>query len=229
MKNFKHSLSRIRTTGAVALLALVGSAAQAQIVNGNFSGGLSSWTVKGDAITSLISGTGTLTLTTAATVDGDAAFNLSGNPAVDVGVLETAAGVAPYAFDLAAGLPTGAAFEGSLVQQSFTTAAGQTLSFTWFFSTPETTLRDHAFVVLNGQVTTLATGTNTGNALNTFSRTFTQSGPVLLSFGVADTEDYDVVSKLNIRNVQITAVPEPAAGWLLLLGLAVIYQRRRTV
>jgi hypothetical protein len=229
MNNFKLFFDCLRKATGVAILLLGTQAAQAQIVNGNFSAGLTGWTVRGDAVASVISSAGTLTLTTAAKVDGDAAFNLSGNPALDVAVLETAASVAPYAFDLVAGLPTGAATEGTVVQQSFVAAAGQTLSFTWFFSTPETTLRDHAFVVLNGQVTTLATGTNTGNALNTFSRTFTQSGPVLLSFGVVDTDDYDVVSKLNIRNVQITAVPEPAAWLLMLAGAGVIFQRRRQV
>ncbi len=213
--------------GLLAASLFGAHAAQAQIVNGTFGAGLAGWTVKGDAVTNVVASAGTLTLTTAATVDGDAAFNLSGNSALDVNVLGPAAGVAPSAFDLAAGLPTGAAYEGTLVQQSFVAAAGQTLSFTWFFSTPETTLRDHAFVVINGQVNTLATGSNVGNALNTFSRTFTQSGPVLLSFGVVDTDDFDVVSTLNIRNVQITAVPEPAAWLLMVLGAGVIYQRRR--
>jgi hypothetical protein len=218
------NILKVFSTAALAATVFLGvGSAQAQIVNGNFNAGLSGWTVRGDAVASA----GTLTLTTAATVDGDAAFNLSGNPALEVAVLEPAAGVVPRAFGLPDGLPTGEAYEGTLVQQSFVAAAGQTLSFTWFFSTPETTLRDHAFVVLNGQITTLATGTNTGNALNTFSRTFTQSGPVLLSFGVVDTDDYEVVSGLNIRNVQITAVPEPAAWWLMLVGVGVIFQRRR--
>jgi hypothetical protein len=224
MKNFKLALKLFGAAGLLASALLGATAAHAQIVNGNFSAGLAGWTVKGDAITSA----GTLTLTTAATVDGDAAFNLSGNSALDVNLLGPAAGVAPNAFDLPTGF-TGAAYEGTLVQQSFVAAAGQTLSFTWFFSTPETTLRDHAFVVINGQVNTLATGLAVGNALNTFSRTFTQSGPVLLSFGVVDTEDFDVVSKLNIRNVQITAVPEPAAWLLMVLGAGVIFQRRRGV
>jgi hypothetical protein len=225
MNLFKLNCKHLGAAGLLAAALLATTAAQAQIVNGNFGAGLAGWTVRGDAITNA----GTLTLTTAATVDGDAGFNLSGNPALDINVLEPAAGVAPYAFDLPAGLPTGTAYEGTLVQQSFVAAAGQTLSFTWFFSTPETTLRDHAFVVINGQVNTLATGSNVGNALNTFSRTFSQSGPVLLSFGVVDTDDYDLVSRLNIRNVQITAVPEPAAWLLMVLGTGLILQRRRQV
>jgi hypothetical protein len=220
-----HHFKLFTAAGLLASALLGVHTAQAQIVNGDFSAGLTGWTVKGDAVTS----GGTLMLTTAATVEDDASLNLSGNSALDVNVLGPAAGVAPSAFDLAAGLPTGAAYEGTLVQQSFVAAAGQTLSFSWFFSTPETTLQDHAFVVLNGQVNTLATGTNVGNTINTFSRTFTQSGPVLLSFGVVDTEDFSVVSKLSISNVQITAVPEPAAWLLMVLGAGVICQRRRRV
>jgi hypothetical protein len=212
----------MKAIARITFLTLTGLAcsAQAQVVNGNFGAGLAGWTVFGDAITSA----GTLTLTTAALEAPDTPFNLSGTSAVEYFALTVAASVAPAAFDLSL---EDFATEGSLVQQSFVVAAGQTLSFSWSFNTSETQLLDHAFVVLNGQVNTLATRANPGAASQSFSRTFTQGGPVKLSFGVVDTGDYNVVSKLNISNVQITPVPEPATWLMWGLGLGGLMMTRR--
>jgi PEP-CTERM motif len=204
---------------AMLAAAVLATQAQAQVVNGNFAAGLSGWTVKGDAVTNA----GTLSITTAATLDPDTPFNLSGNSAVDSEVLRVAANVAVAGLDLS----EQTAFEGTLVQQSFAVAAGQTLSFSWSFSSNDGLFLDHAFVVLNGQVNTLASSANPGGASQVFSRTFAASGPVTLSFGVVDTGDYDLVSTLNIRNVQITAVPEPATWLLMAAGAGLLAWRRR--
>jgi PEP-CTERM motif len=215
-------MKHITRIAFLALASLAAASAQAQVINGNFgsgANGLAGWTVLGDAKVS----SGVLSLTTAATVLPDATFNLSGVSAADINLLEPAAGVAAHGLNL----NEQEAYEGSLVQQSFVVAAGQTLSFTWSFSTADAQFLDHAFVVFNGQVNTLASSASPGLATQSFSRTFSQAGAVKLSFGVVDTGDYEVVSRLNISNVQITPVPE-AATWLMLgLGLAGLHLRSR--
>lgn len=213
MKTSKH---RLLAASAVSLLALLGNGAYAQATTGSLAG----WNVFGDAV----SQTGAITLTTAEIEDlADRASNLSGAPAVDIGVLEGAAGVAPYALDLS---EAEYGNQGSLVSQSFAATAGQTLSFDWSFSTLETTFEDRAFVVIGGQVLTLATRSAPGAATQGFSYTFAQSGTAKLSLGVIDTVDYLGVSSLSVRNLQLSTVaapiPEPATWALLAGGLGLV-------
>jgi hypothetical protein len=200
------------TLPAIGLILLAGGA-QAQLANGDFGAGLAGWNPAGDVVAS----GGTLTLSTAFLSDGgdDAPFNLSGQDAVGIDALESATGLAPYALDLAGET----AFEGSLAQQSFSVAAGQTLSFDWSFSTRETLFQDHAFFVLDGRVITLASLGTKPLGTQTFSQTYTLAGTSTLSFGVADTGDHLGVSTLSIQNVQITAIPEPGQWALLLAGM----------
>jgi PEP-CTERM motif len=101
------------------------------------------------------------------------------------------------------------------------------LSFEWRFFTNETQFLDHAFVAFNGQVTTLASTANPGLASQIFNRTFTQSGPVVLAIGLVDTEDFNGVSYLSIKNVQITPVPEPSTWLLMAAGAGVLAWRSR--
>jgi len=195
--------------------------AQAQPSTGSLDG----WTVLGDAVAQ----SGAITLTTAF-LDGfsDEASNLSGQSAADVNLLEPAAGVAPYALDLN---DADFATEGSLVTQSFAVAAGDTLSFDWAFGGVEDFYQDHAFVVINGAVTTLATRSEPGSALNGFSLSFAGAGTVQLALGLVDTGDFLGVSTLSISNLQITPIPEPASLMLLLAGLGTVgaaARRRRT-
>lgn len=211
---------------SLAALVLTAGAAQAQVVNGDFAGGLTGWTIAGDA---KVTG-GVLSLTNAYTDALDGPFNLSGQPAVWIGDVEVAAGAAPLALDLV--FPD-AGTEGSTAQQSFTVTAGQQLNFSWSFGTLETSFLDHAFVVIDGQVTTLATRTSAPSGLQSFSHVFTQGGTVSLAFGVVDTGDVLGVSTLNISDVNLTAavpVPEPAPAAMLLAGLGVmglLVKRRR--
>lgn len=206
--------SRLLLPSLIAL-ALGAGAAQAQVVNGDFQNGLTGWTTIGD----LLAASGELTLTTAFIDDQDGPFNLSGQPAAWIEGVETVAGVAPLALDLA--FPD-SAYEGSAAQQTFAVTAGQELSFSWRFSTLETGFLDHAFVAIDGIVTTLATR-GTGSGLQSFSHVFTQDGTVSLAFGVVDTGDVTGVSSLAISNVQLAAaVPEPAPAAMLLAGLGVL-------
>lgn len=168
-------------------------------------------TLTGDALNS----GGTLTLTTAY-LDGadDQPYNLSGQSAADIALVETNAGVPAYALDLS---PSEYGTEGSLAKLQFSVAANQTVSFSWTFSTLETTFQDHAFAVIDGQVFTLATRSQPGSPLSTFSHTFSQAGTVTLAVGVVDTVDVLGVSTLTVQNLQVSAVPEPAT-WALALG-----------
>jgi len=204
---------RLVAISALGLLALSGHAAYAQATTDSLAG----WGVYGD----VVSQPGAITLTTAY-LDGDSdqSANLSGNSAVDIGTLESAASVPLYGLDLSA---EQYGTEGSLIGQSFAATAGQTLSFDWSFSTLETLFQDRAFVVIDGQVITLATASAPGAATQSFSYTFAQSGISTLSFGVIDTVDYLGVSSLSVSNLQLVgAVPEPATTLMMLAGLALV-------
>ena len=202
----------MKTTTPLLALALAAAAAQAA----PSTTGLAGWNAFGD----VVAAGGAITLTTAF-LDGDSdqPFNLSGQSAVDIGTLESAAGVAPYALDLS---PEQYGTEGSLVQQSFAVAAGQTLSFDWSFTTHETQFEDRAFVVVDGQVFTLATRSAPGTALQSFAWTFEHGGTASLAFGVVDTVDYLGVSQLAVQGLQVSAVPEPQAWALAWAGLAIV-------
>lgn len=202
-------------------LALAALSSQAQVGTGTLAG----WTSVGDLATQA----GSLWLSTAY-VDGvsDEPGNLSAVSAVDISAVESAAGLAPYSLDLA---PDDYGTEGSLAAQSFGVAAGQLLRFQWSFSSLETTFADHAFVVLNGQVVTLATRSQPGAASQVFSQPLGPAGLVTIAFGVIDTQDVTGVSMLRISDLQVNAVPEPASAALLLAGvagLAGLLRRRRS-
>lgn len=203
-------LSRITATAALALLA---GGAQAQVGTGSLAG----WTVLGDVVAQ----GGSLVLTTAYAGAGDAdqPFNLSGNSAVDIPFVEAAAGLPAYALDLP---EPEYAREGSLLSQSFEVAAGDVLSLRFSFSTQEELFQDHAFLVLNGQVFTLATRSFPGLPNAGFEYTFASAGTATLSLGVVDTGDYYGVSTLAIGELGVTAVPEPATWALWLGGLALL-------
>jgi hypothetical protein len=207
--------TRLMNLLAATLIAAAGSA-QAQAGSGSLAG----WNVLGDAIAS----GGSITLTTAFLDGGsDQAFNLSGHPAVEVGLLEAGAGVLPYGLDLSA---AEYATEGSLLQQSFAVQAGDMLSFDWSFSTHETLYEDRAFFVIDGQVVTLATRSDPGAPLTNTLHLFTQAGVVSFALGVADTVDVDGVSSLTISNLHVTSVSEPAAAVLMALGIGLVALRR---
>jgi hypothetical protein len=232
-------------TANTALLALtlpfLVAQAQAQIVNGGFESGLSGWTTYGDVSTqgnaqgTVPAGSSKLFITNAG-LEADefnaagaliGPFNASGKASVLAGVaggLETLSGNAIGLFDAFGQF----AVEGSVASQTFSALAGNTLSFVWNFGTRETGL-DHAFVVIDGVLTTLNRAVNpttpgSGNDLfqtgyQSFSSSFTQSGLHTITFGVVDLTDNAVRSSLSIDQVQISAVPEADARLMILAGL----------
>ncbi|MDO9075330.1 MAG: PEP-CTERM sorting domain-containing protein [Rubrivivax sp.] len=205
---------------AAATLALLAGSASAQADTGSLAG----WTVLGDVVVQ----TGAIVLTTAYAESGDPdqPFNLSGNSAADITLVEAAAGLPTYALDLP---EPEYGREGSLVAQSFTVAAGDTLRFNWSFSTLEDQFQDHAFAVVDGQVYTLATAGTPGLATQAFAYSFASAGTATLALGVIDTGDFLGVSTLSVSSLTVTAVPEPAtlALWLAGLGVVSAVARRR--
>jgi hypothetical protein len=213
MKNFIESLL---ATAAFGVLTLACGSATAQASTTSLAG----WSTVGD----VISQSDAITLTTAYLDGGaDQASNVSGQSAIDIAAIEIAAGMAPYALDLSA---TEVGTEGSLVSQSFAATAGQTLRFDWSFTSLDSSALDHAFVVLDGEVFTLATSASPGAASQSFSRLIASTGLVRLAFGVIDTHDVAGVSSLRVSRLTLTgevaAVPEPAEWMLLAAGLGLV-------
>jgi hypothetical protein len=212
------ALPALRLAAALALAAALPTAVAANPLTG--------WTALGD-----VAVVGDTLVLTTAFLDGDPAgdqpFNLSGTSAADIGDLEAAAGVPVFGLDID---EVEFGTEGSLVTRSFSVAAGDTLSFDWRFSTVEDLFEDHAFFVLDGSVTTLATRSAPGGASwQPFTLQFATAGSVALALGVIDTGDFLGVSTLEITNVQLTPIPEPSTWVLSLLGVAALagWMRRR--
>ncbi len=217
-------------------LLLAGNA-MAAVTNGGFAGNsLTGWSTLGDVTTA----SGGAFLTTASLEFQDdfsedaGTFNASGTSAYDVAL---------GGFEAFAGLNAGAldspdfAYEGSLLTQTFSVNAGDTLSFNWNMFTNEGTNADYAFVAINGVLTTLATASNANVAsvpysfstgASVFSQTFANASSVTLAFGVVDLGDYGVTSALWLDNVALTAaVPEPETYAMLLAGLGFIVASSR--
>lgn len=174
------------------------------------------WTTLGDVLPQPTA----LVLTTAFLDDDEGPFNRSGNSAVEVYLLEDAAGLAPYALDRSG---TDYATEGSLALRSVTVSAGQALRFDWSLSSLDTAFADHAFVVIGDQVFTLAPSALPPAGPYSFSHPFAQGGTYQLGVGVVDMQDFLGVTTLSVSNLQISsAVPEPGSYALLLAGLGLL-------
>ncbi len=204
------------------------------VTNGDFSIDLAGWDAVGDA--SVQSSAALLTSAYDAGDDPSGNFHFSGASAQDAPVLEAQAGLTSGAL--------GNAWDGSLIKQTFTVNAGDTLSFQWNFLSNEVGAEfsqpDFAFVVINGALTqlggvaqaTLSPGLNgfaAQTGWNTFSQTFANADTVTLALGVVDVNDTVTTSALMVDQVTLSAVPEPGA--LMLLGAGMVFsgwsQRRR--
>ncbi len=203
-----NSIKVTKTLFAVAALAFAAAGAQAQ------SSDLTLWTQAGDAQVS----SSTAVLTTASAGSGETP--ISANSALLYYSLESALAMP--------GATAGDTIEGSGLQQSFTAAAGTTISFSWTLSTDDYASAatfgalDRAFVVLDG-ATALDFATIAASPLSgSYSYTFTTAGVHAFAIVVMDVLDSAGVSTLTVSNVNVSAVPEPASIALLLAGLGVV-------
>jgi hypothetical protein len=215
---FRNALAALAAAAAAAV-----NPAHAQAGTGSLVG----WSTLGD----VVAADGKITLTTAFALpgDSDAPFNVSGTSAIDIAAVEAGAALPAYALDLSDIEP---ATEGSLASQSFAANAGDTLSFSWQFTSLDADFEDHAFTVINGQLFTLATRSAPMAAAQPFTIVLARAGTVSLAFGVVDTVDVLGVSSLGISNLVLTPVPEPDTVLLWLSGLALLgvpLLRRRVV
>ena len=227
-------------------LALAAGSADAQVANGNFNG-LAGWSTAGDAASVATGGTH-LVLTNAFSDGSDDTDgvnrNVSGNdPLVADGTggsLQQFLGVAGTALDPSEFVQ---AYEGSAAQQTFTLAQAGSLSFQWNFSTTETsgdpTIADVGFVVIDGQVITLA---NTLDATAAGSgqyaaqtgweswSTLLGAGTHTIAFGVVDvgsTTDSSALSVTGVGVSSVSAVPESSTLAMFGAGLGVLGLARR--
>lgn len=236
---------------ALALGATLSAAAQASVVIGlpgdiTFIGvqpvspAFDGWSVAGDVSAP---DDHTLLLTTAFNASDDAGASVVvGSGAIAAqqwrGV-EELAGLAIGALDTAVDGVVQQATEGSVVSRMLWFQKGDTLSFRWQLLSnedPLSGLPDLAFVSIGGQLVELGTpqianlqgasGFEHGSGWQTFTHTFTDTGPVALAnielaFGVVDRGDTTVSSALAIQGVVVTAVPEPMTWGLMASGLMV--------
>lgn len=228
-----------RFFGATLVAIGLASQSQAQLLNGDFGTGLTSWTPVGDA--SIASGAAFLT--NAAINESDDTpdtFNVSGTApllAQDPLGLEESTGLAIGDLDIS--LPVDIAIEGSAISQTFTFAAGLTqISFDYNFFTNEGDNLDYAYFAINGTVVSFATVADATTPSGTYAfetgtqnavEVFTSTGTVTLTFGVVDIHGFDLSSAVSIDNILLTSIPEPSTYATLVgaLALGFVALRRR--
>jgi hypothetical protein len=234
-------LTSIAAVACASALFLSTTTTQAAgVTNGDFSAGLSGWSVSGnvDVDTASFFGPPPIGFTAQAVLGTTAtAGYLFGGAATDLNTfLNTFAGLPAGTL---AGL--GGKF-GSALQQTVTTGAGEALGFQWKFMTDEpqnSPSNDLAFVVIDGKLSSLTsaqTATLVGSTLSPlfdetaytgFKSSPLAAGVHTLAIGIIDIPDSLGASALAISGVNISAVPEPGSGLLLLAGAAVMGWRQR--
>jgi MYXO-CTERM domain-containing protein len=183
------------------------------------SANLQDWTAAGDVV---VDSTSAARLTTAYKDD----FS-------DEGVISAGSALLYYDLETELGLPSGVlaadTFEGSGLRQSFVSAAGATVQFSWQLSTVnfDAGEADRAFVLVDGS-TLIELGTVASQAVSgQFSHHFANAGAHDLAVLVMDVNTADRVSTLTLSNFNVTAVPEPGQWALWLAGLASLGLLRR--
>ena len=122
------------------------------------------------------------------------------------------------------------AYEGSALMQNFAFMGGTRVSFNWTLGTEnfDPNFADLAFALIDGTLLLRLANTASADVTGLFSYTF-GAGNHTLAFGVVDIGDYVGVSTLTVSALDVspTAVPEPGALSLILLGLGSLALMRR--
>jgi hypothetical protein len=201
------------------LIAMAVSGALAAVSNSAWAApvDLRTWAPLGDALVTQT----TAKLTTAFSDESP----LSGPPggALDINVLEPLLMATPGTLGLNA-------YEGSALMQNFVFRRGTRVSFNWTLSTAnyDANFSDLAFVLVDGNLLLRLANATSADVSGLFSYTF-GTGIHTLSFGIVDIGDYVGVSTLSVSSLDVspTAIPEPGALSLLLLGLGSLSLMRR--
>ncbi len=214
---------------AAAAFGLADSSHAAGVANGDFAAGLTGWSTAGNVAVDAVSAYGPPPApNTAQAVMGtaDTTSFLFGGSMASAAALESFAGLPVGALSGLGGLV------GSALGQKVSTAAGDSLGFSWKFMSNEpqnSPANDLAFMVLDGVMTTLTTvqtASFVGGSLSpmldetayaSFSTGPLGAGSHMLVFGVIDIPDSLGASALAVTGVNIAAVPEPGS-WALMLG-----------
>jgi hypothetical protein len=210
-----------RILRSASLFLALAAPAFAQFANGSFASDLGDWNVSGDVAVR----DGAAFLTTAALAGGDdlsGSYNFSGNEVTaSFPDLESLLGLGAGALDPAP-LNFVYASEGSALFQSVSVQAGDVLGFDWTFLSNDDGGADYAFLVIDGAVFDLSTGSSLTSG-TTYSYGFTtgpqlfqstpfaSAGTVTIGFGVVDVIDGFSTSALIIDNVALAPIPEPSA------------------
>lgn len=258
---------RSAVCAAVAVLAglVFPATAEAAILNGGFEDDLTGWEAIGDYKvetstfgSGTVEGTSQVFLSTASNevididnngneiVGGDAApvTFISGLDSLN---LEGFLNLSTFLGDESlANLATAEPIEGSAIKQTFTAAAGETLSFSWNFLTNESTgqaavndftypdFNDFVFATIQSAseskvfsiADTISNFSNSSTSFdnetgfNTFSYTIPTTGSYTLGIGVVDVGEPTRVSGLLVDKVE--AVPETSSTTISALGMLLL-------
>jgi hypothetical protein len=229
--NFKLIRCGFVQSGVLSILGLMALAtpSQALVINGGFENGLNNWTTTGDVSTpgtfngfTPPQGAAQALLNTGATADGEDQY--SANAPVNSSLLESFLGLAPGALDTDA-------LEGSGLTQTFTLSTAGNISFDWRFL-GEADFPDRAFVVVNGDLTLLATAPGSTGLLS-YTSGLLNAGSNTIGFGLIDVDDFAGASQLLIDNVSFTATPSvaipvpPQVAATALAGVIGLLKKRR--
>lgn len=221
----------------VAAFCTGANAAPVVLANQGFESVLTGWTLSGSVVAAgemsvVTSGSDWIIApyqTQMAYLDGRGSF---------VSGLDVFFGLSAGTIDAAV---AGKVFNGAGIQQSFTGHAGETVTQFWDFVARDdiSHSNDSAFVVVNGQVTVLASiqdgGIEVGSYGNSdwqsFSYILPADGAYALGFGVVNTGDFSTSGALFLDNQagrlsadaqSASTVPEPETVTLLLAGLGLL-------